>query len=138
MGFLAHPGDPVVGDWLKIIESEHCYQIDSSIAFHTTNYGITTSPAQEWGITMNLDASRADMRHGRRLPDLAELLRSDVATQAGLSFAEVVVLVLYTGPMVGRAPALHPTDFHGAYCSFFTRRAHGAGCLCFALLPMLI
>jgi hypothetical protein len=85
---------------LKIIESEHCRQTDSKITFHTSNYGITTTPAQEWEITMKRDAELADMRHGRRLPDIEELLRSDTAIKAGLQLAEVVVLVLYTGPMV--------------------------------------
>jgi hypothetical protein len=89
---------------MKIIESEHCHQADCNVTFRTTNYGITTTPALEWEITMKRDAERADMRHDRRLPDLDELLRSDVATRAGLTMSEVVVLVLYTGPMVGRAP----------------------------------
>jgi hypothetical protein len=83
-----------------MIESEHCHQNDSKIPFHTSNYGITTTPAQEWEITMKRDAQLADMRHGRRLPDVEELLRSDTAAKADLKLVEVVVLVLYTGPMV--------------------------------------
>ena len=49
---------------------------------------------------MKRDAQLADMRHGRRLPDVEELLRSDTAAKADLKLVEVVVLVLYTGPMV--------------------------------------
>ncbi len=112
--FVAHlgrfdPGDPVVGDWLKIMASEHCEGPDSLVTFHTSNYGITSTPAQEWSITTTRDESLADMRHGRRLPDPEELWRSDVATKAGLTLAEVTAVVLYTGPMVGRARAV-PCD----------------------------
>ncbi len=93
-------GDPVVGNWLNIVESEHCQQTDSNLTFHTSNYGITTTPANEWKITVERDEQLADMRHGRRLPDIEELLRSDTAANAGLQLVEIVVLVLYTGPMV--------------------------------------
>jgi hypothetical protein len=85
---------------MKFVESEHCHQNDSKISFRTSNYDITTTPAQEWGITTKRDAQLADMRHGRRLPDVEDLLRSDIATKAGLLLVEVIVLVLYTGPMV--------------------------------------
>jgi hypothetical protein len=82
------------------VEAEHCKSPDSHVEFRTTNYGITTTPAKEWEITMKRDTSRADMRHKRRLPDVEELHRSNEAQKAGLSLIEVIVLVLYTGPMV--------------------------------------
>jgi hypothetical protein len=94
-------GGPVIGEWLKILESEHCHQPDSDVSFETSNYKITTTPAKEWKITMERDAQLADMQHSRRLPDIHELLQSEPATNAGLILAEVIVLVLYTGPMVG-------------------------------------
>ncbi len=85
------------------MQAEHCSRGDSDAPFETSNYKITTTPAREWKITMQRDKQLADMRHGRRLPDVKKLLRSDEATKAGLCLAEVVALVLYTGPMVSRA-----------------------------------
>ena len=101
-------GEPVVGDFWKIVESEHCRRPDSSKPFLTSNYGITTTPAQEWEITTKQNASLADMRHDRRLPNPEDLLRSDLSKRAGLTLIEVVVLVLYTGPMVGYRARVPP------------------------------
>ncbi len=86
---------------MKILESEHCHQPDSNVPFDTSNYAIKSTPAREWKITMERDAQLADMRHGRRLPDIDELHRSEPAMKAGLALGEVAALVLYTGPMVG-------------------------------------
>ena len=98
---------------MKIVEAEHCRSTDSPVPFQTSNYGITTTPAQEWEITTKQNASLADMRHDRRLPNPEELWQSERSKRAGLTLVEVVVLILYTGPMVGRArvhppPLLHP------------------------------
>jgi hypothetical protein len=101
-------GEPVVGDFWKIVESEHCRSPDSSEPFLTSNYGITTTPAQEWEITTKQNASLADMRHDRRLPNPEELLQSDLSKRAGLTLIEVIVLVLYTGPMVGYRARVPP------------------------------
>ena len=109
-------GEPVVGDFFKIVESEHCRRPDSSEPFLTSNYGITTTPAQEWEITTKQNTSLADMRHDRRLPNPEELLWSDLSKRAGLTLIEVVVLVLYTGPMVGQARVIMPlSPLHPAY-----------------------
>ena len=59
---------------------------------------------------MKRDAQLADMRHGRRLPDVEELLLSDTAAKADLKLVEVVVLVLYTGPMVRLSTLEPPTE----------------------------
>ena len=83
-----------------MVKAEHCRSQDSNVPFHTTNYGITTTPAKEWEITTTQNESLADMRHGRRLPNIEELLESDIAKRAGLTWIEVLVVVLYTGPMV--------------------------------------
>jgi hypothetical protein len=109
-------GEPVVGDFWKIVESEHCRSPDSSEPFLTSNYGITTTPAQEWEITTKQNASLADMRHDRRLPNPEDLLQSDLSKRAGLTLIEVVVLVLYTGPMVSRARVIMPlSPLHPAH-----------------------
>jgi hypothetical protein len=86
---------------------EHCDSSDSEVSFCTTNYGITTTPADEWRITTTRDASLADMRHDRRLPDIHELHKSKAAQDAGLTLVEIIMLVLYTGPMVGRPRPCH-------------------------------
>ena len=99
-GLFTCPGDPVVGDFFKVVKSEHCERSDSNLPFHTSNYGIKTTPAQEWEITTQQNESKADMRHKRRLPNPEELWQSDVARNAGLRLIEVIVIVLYTGPMV--------------------------------------
>ncbi len=114
-----------MGEWLKIVRSEHCERPDSLIPFHTTNYGITTTPAQEWEITTMRNASLADMRHGRRLPNTEELWHSDVAKNAGLALVEVIVIVLYTGPMVGRGSVSRGSPIHSltrSFLYFFMRR----------------
>ena len=86
---------------------------DSNLPFKTSNYDITTTPALEWEITTQQNESKADMRHKRRLPNPKELLQSDVARNAGLTFIEVIVIVLYTGPMVRRpAPPHNCTGVH--------------------------
>jgi hypothetical protein len=38
-----YTGTPVVGNWLKMMESEHCERADSLVSFHTSNNGITTT-----------------------------------------------------------------------------------------------
>jgi hypothetical protein len=43
-------------------------------------------------------------RHGRRIPDVDELLRLPAAVKAGLRREEVIAVVLYSGPMVRGAP----------------------------------
>ncbi len=101
-----YTGTPVVGNWLKLMESEHCERSDSLLSFPTSNYGITTTPAKEWKITTNQDDSLADMGHHRRLPNTEELCQSEAAVKAKLSLAEVTAIVLYTGPMVSPPCAL--------------------------------
>ncbi len=103
--FFVGPGNPVVGDWLKIMKSEHCNREDSFLFFETSNYGIKTCPANEWKITTERDEKLADMKHDRKLPDIQELLQRDIVKIASLTEAEVVAIVLYTGPMVSRARA---------------------------------
>ena len=56
--------------------------------------------AQEWLIVAQGDASRADMRAGRRVRSLAELAALPLSRSAALEEAEVAAVVLYTGPMV--------------------------------------
>jgi hypothetical protein len=68
--------------------------------FTTGNYHITTTPKAEWLIVIDSDSTIADMRHGRRIPDIKVMSQSKLALDAGLQHFEVIAVVLYTGPMV--------------------------------------
>ena len=88
------------------MESEHCRRPDSSVPFLTSNYGITTTPAQEWEITTKQNASLADMRHDRRLPNPEELLVGALCSCHMLTFLAVAarkrhVVLSYTDNAVG-------------------------------------
>jgi hypothetical protein len=41
-----------------------------------------------------------EMGHGRRIPDLQELKELTASKEAKLKLIEIVMMVLYTGPMV--------------------------------------
>ncbi len=99
LNLLSGSGDPHP-DWLNAMEAEHCKRENSFIVKTTSNYGIETCPANEWAITVLQQVCLADLRHSRRLPNIAEILQSDAAKKAELSEAEIIAAVLYTGPMV--------------------------------------
>jgi hypothetical protein len=80
------------------MEQEHCARADSRLPFTTSNYGLTTCPADEFRVVLAADA--AATAPPRRIPDYRELARSDRARRAGLTEVEIVAIVLYTGPMV--------------------------------------
>jgi hypothetical protein len=79
---------------------EHCSKAGCRDPFTAGNYLITTCPYDEWKITVDFEIELADMRHGRQLKRISELVQSEAATQAKLSAYEVIAVVLYTGPMV--------------------------------------
>jgi hypothetical protein len=103
--------------FMEAMRAEHCSKHGHSITFKTSNYAIETTPATEWNlVTLRdglSDAEFAEVRqahfpgvglgdghHGRRIPDLSELMRDESARLAGLRKVEVLAIVLYTGPMV--------------------------------------
>jgi hypothetical protein len=88
------------------MEAEHCLREGHSMSFTTSNYGVTTTPRAEWRFVVEGVSDGIDMRHSRRLPDIADLCRSELADSAKLTRAEVIAVVLYTGPMV--CPIPHP------------------------------
>jgi len=93
--------------------------------FTTGNYRVTTRPRAEWKLVEGrrgktqedfegwLSGSWLDGEcmavglgsgaHGRRVPDLEELMGLPSRQQAGLREEEVGAVVLYTGPMVRSA-----------------------------------
>ena len=82
------------------MEAEHCSRFDSEQEFETSNYHVMTTPKKEWAIVMNFDESAADMRHGRKLQKIQDLMNKRETRDCKLSRAEVIAVVLYTGPMV--------------------------------------
>lgn len=85
-------------NFLPAMEQEHCGRGDSQLPFTTSNYGLTTCPADEFRAVLAVDA--AVSAGPRRMPDYRELAASERSRRAGLTEVEVVAIVLYTGPMV--------------------------------------
>jgi hypothetical protein len=83
------------------METEHCHGAAATRSFTTINYRITTCPLREWQHVVQRRPVPADqMRGGRRIPRVEELLRHGLVVEAGLQRAEVIATVLYSGPMV--------------------------------------
>ncbi len=114
--------------FMQAMEGEHCGRFDSDEAFETSNYHIRTTPRREWRIVVEGDAGLADMRAGRRIPAVRELMGLPTARDARLEEHEVTAVVLYTGPLVRRrAPrALSPTGTAGGHGGW-ARRVGTAG-----------
>jgi hypothetical protein len=69
--------------------------------FVTSNYKIKTTSKKEYEIVVGeATADPADMMHSRRIPNLEELQKMEMSKTAGLMRIEIIMLVLYTGPMV--------------------------------------
>ena len=73
--------------------------------FTTQTYQIETSPKEEWGYVAEKNPIPADkMAFGRRARDSDELLSLDkkkaANIRANLIKAEIIAVILYTGPMV--------------------------------------
>ena len=89
-------------DFYNAMVAEHCTKEGSLFEFETPNYAIKSTPRREWILVegKDKDLSEQDMRFGRRIPDINELMTLDVSKRAKLIKAEVIAVVLYTGPMV--------------------------------------
>ena len=83
---------------------EHCNCKDSLKEFTTGNYNITTFPKREWLFAVYGEREGVDMGHKRVVRDVDQLLKEHnklVSSEgAKLKRAEVIAVVLYTGPMV--------------------------------------
>jgi hypothetical protein len=89
------------------MEAEHCARFDSEQELVTSNYKVTTTPKAEWTIVLTCDESKADMRHGRKLQRVEDVMEKPEARDSKLSRAEVIAVILYTGPMARPDPPLH-------------------------------
>ena len=65
-----------------------------------------TTPVAEWEIVKRKRQPPDDPSGTRRIPNIEELMSLDTAKEAKLIVAEVIAIVLYTGPMVS-----HDDDF---------------------------
>ena len=84
-------------DWLEGMRLEHMRNSD---LFTTRNYHIETCPKDEWDFVVNGKQPRAEhMGYGRMIKNIDVLLGLEKSVGAGLTRAEVISLVLYTGPM---------------------------------------
>ena len=72
--------------------------------FVTTNYNVRTTPRQEWDFVVGATSTRtlqeSDVKSGRRAVDIQNLLGLEQAVRARLQRAEIIAVVLFTGPMV--------------------------------------
>jgi hypothetical protein len=85
------------------MRSEHCSLGGHSVPFTSSNYKITTTPEQEWLYIVGDDKGQRmpcpDMGHERRIVPIEDLLQRPLARKAKLTRAEMIAVVLYTGPM---------------------------------------
>ncbi len=100
--FCQHHSGHCPSNFEAAMEAEHCTQAGSTQKFKTTNYTeIESYPKQEWEIIMKGAACpEHDMRFNRRIPVVSELCELPLAKKAALLKAEVIAIVMYTGPMV--------------------------------------
>ena len=69
--------------------------------FATSNYDIETTPSKEWTYVMNPDSVPEKQRvGGRTIQKIDVLMQEKASISAKLIRAEVIAVVLYTGPMV--------------------------------------
>jgi len=99
--------------FVSAMEAEHCSRAFADIEFETNNYQIKTTPSNEWKIVVReMECPEHQKSFDRRIPDIEQLLSLSTAKEANLQRAEVIAIVLYTGPMV-RA------DFLPSYLNHF-------------------
>ena len=98
--FSISPGNPHI-QFESAMRAEHCTNDGSKLSFTTPNYAITTTPENEWMLTVEGRlCHESEMTNGRILPDINALSECPAAKKASLTKMEVVAVVLYTGPMV--------------------------------------
>ena len=86
--------------------AEHCSFGGCDHEFTTGTHKVTTTPRKEWMYIVGDENGQRqecpadDMRHGRRIVSIDELMQGPRVVRAGLNRAEVIALVMYSGPMV--------------------------------------
>ena len=115
MGLTDRVGTMSLNTW-PTMRKEHVTLYGSGDFFTASNYNITTRPSDEWLLVEGAEGKNAHEfaafleerglkvglgaeYHGRRIPNVAVLLRLESVKDAGLSREELYAIVLYTGPM---------------------------------------
>jgi hypothetical protein len=92
-------------DYERSMRAEHCSLGGHDHQFTSGNYKITTNPEYEWLYIVGDEQGRRvtcpanGMDHGRRIVPIEDMLLEPLAKKAQLSRAEMIAVVLYTGPM---------------------------------------
>ena len=69
--------------------------------FTSSNYIITTTPRKEWTYVSTPEKCPPEQMKGdRKIRPVETLMQEEISKSAKLIKAEVVAVVLYTGPMV--------------------------------------
>jgi hypothetical protein len=86
---------------MRVMASEHCHGSGVQRYFTTINYHITTCPKLEWQYVVHrIKCPENQMHSGRRIESVEKLMKDELAIEAKLQEAEIVAVVLYSGPMV--------------------------------------
>ncbi len=105
------------------MEAEHCNKQGHDHIFVTPNYKITTCAKTEWNLLISSEGKSLEefmdivmknfpsvglgaAHHGRRIPDINELLQLEESKTAKLIKCEILAIIQYTGPMVSFASIL--------------------------------
>jgi hypothetical protein len=103
------------------MQLEHCSRAGCNLSIRTTNYGLITTPRREWRLVLGEEAAGGeDLLFNRRIPCYKKLGDLEVAKTARLTSAEIIAVVLYTGPMVS-TPQLEHVICACCFSTFFSR-----------------
>ena len=97
-GVTEKVGEPHA-DIAKGMEIEHLHSGDSDIPFKTGNYGIVTTPRQEYMLVVSGGEGLKAETVPRVLRPLHYYQKLQTVKDAGLSDLEIIGIILYTGPM---------------------------------------
>ena len=85
----------------KSIEAEHCEKAGNSFEFESSNYKIKTTPKKEYeNVVGRRQLDETEKLHNRVIPDPKKLEDLKASKEAKLLAVEILMLTLYTGPMV--------------------------------------
>ena len=87
--------------FVPAMDAEHRSRACADLEFETSNYRIKTTPSKEWMIvTGEMDCPEDQKGFNRRIPNIENLMSLSTSKEANLQKAEIIAIVLYTGPMV--------------------------------------
>ena len=85
---------------------EHCFLEGCNTNFTTNNFNLVTTPRHEWRLVLGEETPNCeDQQFVRRIPSYMQLGDLEVVKTASLTPAEIIAVILYTGPMVSTPSA---------------------------------